>query len=188
MTELILVRHGQTEWNHQQRYQGQTDIPLDSTGMAQARELAEQLRNAPLEAIFSSDLQRAHRTASILAEHHSLEPIVDNRLREIFHGEWEGMLQSDIHTRYSEHIASFHKDPFNAAAPGGETVGQLQFRVLNAVIDIAARFPEGPVAVVSHGLAIATLLAQQKEGSLDRVFELIPENAVPVYFHFSIPE
>ncbi|MBN1267068.1 MAG: histidine phosphatase family protein [Anaerolineales bacterium] len=187
MTELILIRHGQTEWNQIKRYQGHTDIPLNDTGIDQALQLAERLHSTPLEAVYTSDLQRAFLTASYLADSRSLVPVIDQRLREINHGQWEGMLHGDIQRLFPDHLARFDKDPINAAAPGGETIGQLQQRMLKAVNDIICGFPNGPVAVVSHGLALATLLAQQQEGSLNHVFDLIPENAVPVYLQINIP-
>jgi alpha-ribazole phosphatase len=180
MTELILIRHGRTDWNQEKRYQGQQDIPLNTAGIRQASQLAERLCRSHLEAVYTSDLKRALQTASILAEALGLNPVPDPRLREINHGQWEGLLYDDIRTRFPEEYARFHTDPVNAAAPGGEQISCVQQRVENALADIVSRHPDGSVAVVSHGLALATFLSQKNDGSLDRVFEWIPGNAEPV--------
>jgi broad specificity phosphatase PhoE len=137
-----------------------------------------------VEAVYTSDLKRAFDTAAILAEALALNPIPDPRLREINHGQWEGMLYDDIRARFPDEYARFHTDPAAAAAPGGERISCVQQRVEDALIDIVSRHPAGRVAVVSHGLALATFLAQKNDGSLERVFEWIPENAEPIVLGF----
>jgi len=188
MTELILIRHGQTDWNLERRYQGQADIPLNSTGIRQAFALAEKLHRTPLKAVYTSDLQRAHQTARILADDHSLEPASDARLREIHHGEWEGLVHQDILDRHADSFRRFQQHPAGSAAPGGETAALVQQRMLEAVQDILTAWPAGPVAIVSHGLALATVLAHQQDVSLEQVFDLIPGNADPVFLIFNSPQ
>ena len=181
MTDLILIRHGRTDWNQQKRYQGQIDISLNEEGVKQAHVTAEQLRDIPLEAVYASDLQRAHHTARILSKPRNLTPVPDPRLREINHGEWEGLLYEEIRARYPVEFARFHEDPANASAPGGESILSLHQRVCSSFQDIISRHPDGQVAVVSHGLALATILAKHHDGNLKRVFTWIPDNAQPVY-------
>ena len=96
MTEIWIVRHGQTDWNVEGRYQGQADRPLNAVGLAQAQQAAEQLRGRDFAAIYSSDLQRARVTAEIIAGQLGLPVQVDRRLREVNQGEWEGLLTADI--------------------------------------------------------------------------------------------
>lgn len=97
MTRLILVRHGETDWNVEGRYQGHSDVPLNARGRAQAARLAEALRGSDIRAIYSSDLARARETAEALAHATRLAVQHDPRLREIDQGDWEGMLFLEIH-------------------------------------------------------------------------------------------
>ena len=179
MTELWLVRHGQTDWNLQGRYQGQADMALNSTGLAQARELAAQLEGQPFSVIYSSDLQRARQTAQILANHLGLTLHLDPRLREIHQGEWQGLLVSELSVRYSEAMAARRSNPVEARAPGGESVAEVAARVWAAAGDIARAHPAERVLVVSHGLALATLIAKGRGMPLEQVYALIPDNAHP---------
>lgn len=179
MTELWLVRHGQTDWNREGRYQGQADLPLNATGLAQARALAERLDGEHFDAIYASPLQRALRTAMILAARLGLEVRLDPRLREINQGEWQGMLVSDIAARYAGELAQREVDPLNVRAPGGESVPEVAVRMWAAADDIARAYPAGRVLVVSHGLALATLVARGRGIPLEQVYTLIPDNGAP---------
>lgn len=85
---LLLVRHGETEWNQQMRFQGQTDIPLNAKGLEQAESIATRLQHEPLQAIYSSDLRRAWQTAEVIARYHELSPIPHPDLREMSYGVW----------------------------------------------------------------------------------------------------
>ena len=177
MTVLYLIRHGQTDWNLQGRYTGQSDIPLNATGEQQARAAAAQLAGVKLDAIVASDLQRARRTAEIIAARMGLPVQTDPRLREIHQGVWEGMHFAEIKTHYEEAFQRRKRNPLGVAPPGGETVGQVQKRVLAALRDICAQYPHQQVAVVSHGLALAIIKASLSGHPIQRVWELIPPNA-----------
>jgi broad specificity phosphatase PhoE len=178
MTLLLLVRHGETDWNREGRYQGQADPPLNETGRAQAESLARQLEGRSLEAIYSSDLQRAYDTARRIASRLGLPLQVDRRLREINQGEWEGMLVTDIMARYPTEWASRQQDRLHTRPPGGETLVELAQRLWVAVDEIALRYPVGPVLIVSHGLALATLLCRVDGIPLEQAHTLIPDNAL----------
>lgn len=178
MTTLLLIRHGQTAWNLEGRYTGQSDVPLNDTGRTQARELAARLQNIPPDAIIASDLIRARETAEIIAAHLGILAIqTDHRLREVNQGQWEGMYFPDIVARYAQEFASREADPLNVAPPGGETVGQVQERVHASVDDIVARHPEQRVAVVAHGMVLALIRLQAYRYPIERVWELLPPNA-----------
>lgn len=176
-TELWLVRHGQTDWNVEGRYQGQADMPLNEIGIEQARDLAERLRDVIFSAIYSSDLQRASSTARILAG--DKEVRIDPRLREIHQGEWEGQLFSVIRQQYADYFAQRKENPLQSRPPGGESLLEVAERVKYCVDEIANQFAGERVLIVSHGLAIATLLAAVKGYPLEKAFELIPDNAEP---------
>lgn len=179
MTELWLIRHGQTDWNVAGRYQGQADIPLNETGLAQAAALAAQLNGKPFSAIYSSDLMRTRQTADALAAHTGLPVRLDSRLREIHQGDWEGLYIKDVVAAHPEARSEFLSNPGAARAPGGESVLEVSNRVIAAVHDIAANHPHGRVLVVSHGLAIATLICKAENMALSSVYSLIPDNASP---------
>jgi alpha-ribazole phosphatase len=179
MTELILIRHGETDWNLEGRYQGQSDVPLNDHGLRQAHALAERLRGERLDAIYSSDLSRARETAAVLAEATGAPLILDRRLREIDQGRWEGMLFEDIRGRYAEAFQRRKQDPLRVAPPGGETVGQLRQRVLDILKEILRQHPQGRVALVSHGLALALLKVHVGGHPIETVWDHIPHNAQP---------
>jgi alpha-ribazole phosphatase len=181
MKRLCLIRHGQTDWNLDGRYQGQSDVPLNENGRAQARHLAGQLQEHPFSTIRTSDLWRARETAEIIADSLHLPIIPDPRLREINQGKWEGQQVETIRSRYAELWERRKEDPANVRPPGGETVSEVATRVQAALDDIIASQPAKPVLVVSHGLAIATALCKVRGIPVGLAYSLIPENAEPVW-------
>jgi alpha-ribazole phosphatase len=180
MTELWLVRHGQTDWNAEGRYQGQADMPLNAAGLCQAEAIADQLAGQTFAAIYSSDLRRAYRTAESIAARLSLPIRVDTRLREIHQGEWQGLHVSEIATRYASEVSQWHASPTTTRAPGGETVAEVAARVGAAADEIARLYRGERVLIVSHGLALSTLIARARGVPLERVYTLIPDNATAV--------
>jgi broad specificity phosphatase PhoE len=180
MTEFWLVRHGLTDWNLEGRFQGQSDAQLNAEGVFQAEELAEKLMKAgAFDAIFASDLQRAYRSAEIIAGRLDLPVQIDRRLREVNQGEWEGMLIRDIVDSYRNTWEDRRANPETARAPGGESVVEVTARMIQAADEIAARHPNGRVLVVSHGLALATLVCTARNIPLANVYSHILNNAEP---------
>jgi 2,3-bisphosphoglycerate-dependent phosphoglycerate mutase len=146
VTTILLARHGETDWNREGRFQGWADPPLNEAGREQAQALAGQLAEVPLEAVYSSDLRRAHETALIVAEPHGVPVVVDRGLREIDVGSWSGLTRMEIETRFP---GAEHHD--------GETREEHLARVLEAVERIACAHPGGRILVVSHGGSLRTL-------------------------------
>jgi alpha-ribazole phosphatase len=179
MAELWLVRHGQTDWNVEGRYQGQSDVPLNEAGLNQARLLAESLRGSHFDALYCSDLKRASRTAEILGQELGLPVIVDHRLREICQGEWEGLLVDEIARRFSASVSAWENRTREVRAPGGESVAEVAARVAQAADAIALAHPGQRILIVSHGLALATLICQSQGIPLAEVYSHIPDNAHP---------
>lgn len=140
MTTILLARHGETEWNRTGRYQGWADPPLNETGRAQARLLAEQLRSTPFDAVYSSDLRRARETAEIVAAPHGVPVVVEPGLREIDVGEWSGLTRAQVEARFPDD-----------ERPGGETRQHHTARVLAAAERIARAHPGQRILLVSHG-------------------------------------
>lgn len=176
MTHLYLVRHGQTDWNVEGRWQGQADVPLNERGRQQAAHIARSLSEVGLVAIYSSDLIRAHETAGVLADLTGLEVQLDPRLREIHQGQWQGLLVTDIEEQYGREFRRRRNDPLNVAPPGGETVLQVRERVVDAIQDIVQQHPHERVAVVSHGFALAVIQVHYQNRPVTDAWELIPEN------------
>lgn len=155
MTEILLVRHGQTDWNAERRWQGHDDRPLNKLGRDQARELAGRLRDEPLEAIYTSDLRRARETAEILAARRDIEVHELPALREIDVGSWAGLTTAEIAELFPAQVDRMRDDGFGWE--GGETPDQLTKRVVEAVRGIAAAHPGGRVLLVAHGGVIRVL-------------------------------
>lgn len=176
MTQLLLIRHGQTDFNDEGRLQGQLDVPLNARGVEQARRMAQALKGAQIHAIYSSDLQRARATARELAEVTGLPVRIDPRLREVHLGEWQGKLAKDVQTAESDIYWQRRKYPAVVAPPGGETAIQVQERLLAAINDIVERHPAETAAIVSHGFAIAVTLAYFRDIPISQVWSLVPEN------------
>ncbi len=183
---LWLVRHGQTDWNQEGRYQGQLDLPLNQAGREEARRQAAILAQRPLAAIYCSDLLRARQTAEMLARASGAPLILDSRLREVALGEWEGQLFSDNRARNPAEIHTRQLHPLHSRPPGGETLWEGWQRVKSAVDEIAARHPAQEVAIVAHGLSLAVLIAYQEDHDLSQAFKRIPENGTPVRMEWKI--
>jgi glucosyl-3-phosphoglycerate phosphatase len=144
----VLWRHGQTIWNVEHRFQGQTDIPLDETGEAQAEYAARRLATLRPDAIFSSDLTRAASTAAPLARLTGLTVTLDKDLRERSGGDWEGLTDDEIAERYPAERATWNP-------PNGEPTAAVADRVRAALARIAVTIADGRLAVVvSHGAAL----------------------------------
>ena len=158
MTRLLLVRHGETTWNHEGRLQGQTDVELSDFGREQARRLGARLAGEPLQAAYASDLKRCWETATIALAGRGLALQPDPGLREVHLGSWQGRTWPELRAQLPEETAWVEADLVNRAPPGGESRLQLQQRIVGAVEAIAARHPDGLVLVVSHGGALRAFL------------------------------
>ena len=151
MTELLLIRHGETDWNRQGRFQGQSDVPLNSAGHAQAQRLAARLAAEPQDALFTSDLQRARQTAAPLAAAWARTPVALAGLREQNFGMLEGLQASTIQAQHPVLWAGWLQQDLDFAAPGGESQRQFYTRVLAAVQALAAAHAGQRLVVVTHG-------------------------------------
>jgi broad specificity phosphatase PhoE len=176
MTTLVLIRHGQTDWNLEGRWQGQADPPLNETGREQARRVAEYQGRLGFAALYSSDLQRAMETAQIIGAEMRLPVILDPRLREINLGKWQGMLSADVQAQYPDEFRTWHESPLGAHPPDGEDIPRLAVRVLEVINEMIARYSKRRVGVVTHELPIAIVLCRSAGLGLEHLREMIPEN------------
>jgi broad specificity phosphatase PhoE len=162
-TELILIRHGESLWNVERRWQGQADPPLTERGRAQARDAAARIAALAPQALYASDLARAFETAAILGGALGLEPTPEPRLREFHVGAWSGLTKPEIDARWPGEYARFRRREPDVRPGGGESPRELLKRVLAALADIAAGHPGERVAVVSHGGVALSLTSLRLE-------------------------
>jgi 2,3-bisphosphoglycerate-dependent phosphoglycerate mutase len=146
VTTILLARHGETDWNREGRFQGWADPPLNEAGRAQASALAERLRETPFDAVYSSDLRRAHETAVVVAEPHGIPVVSDPGLREIDVGSWSGLTRAEIEERFP---GADHHD--------GESRAHHLARVLATAERIARAHVGERILIVSHGGSLRAL-------------------------------
>jgi probable phosphoglycerate mutase len=156
-TRLLLIRHGESTWNAEGRWQGQSDPPLSERGRIQARVLALALAEEPIAQVVSSDLARARETATILAEHLALEVEIESRLRELDVGAWSGLGHPEIGRRFGEDLARFRSGDDSVRPGGGESRSEVRVRARHALADLEERHAGSQVAVVTHGGLIWSL-------------------------------
>ena len=157
---LILVRHGKTDWNEIGMCQGISDVPLNNNGLEQASKLAISLKDVNLDVIYSSDLQRAITTAEKVAEYHDLNVNIEDDLREMDQGVFEGLEFTYIREKYSDVLKEWRESPETLILPGGESLTAVQDRAHRAIMKIFDEYNNKNVLVVSHNLTIITLLCK----------------------------
>jgi broad specificity phosphatase PhoE len=163
VTRVVLIRHGQTDWNAQDRWQGQTPVPLNAIGYEQAAKLAEHLKDFSLEALYTSDIPRAYQTAAVVGDAIGLQPLVDVRLRELRAGRFEGLSQAVLRTRFAAELLQWNTN-LDYTPPGGESRRKTQERALHAFRDITTFDPNREIAIVTHGGTIRLLLMRLFRG------------------------
>jgi 2,3-bisphosphoglycerate-dependent phosphoglycerate mutase len=155
---LLLVRHGQSTWNHEHRIQGQLDPPLSGEGRRQAVQLGHRLAGRAFAGFYTSDLKRAIETSSFIGEAVRMEPTPMPELREIFLGEWEGLQTEELAVRYPQLWTDWIEEPNWDLVPGGEGSAVFEARVDAALDLLFRRHQEGDVLVVTHGGVIQIAL------------------------------
>jgi alpha-ribazole phosphatase len=158
--KLLLIRHGQTDWNIARRFQGQSNVPLNEVGRKQATALADRLSGQQIDIIYSSDLERAAETANITLQMSVCKPDLhlDRRLREINFGDWEGLSYNEIKEKYPEALLARENDVYKNAPPNGETLEQLCTRVQSMLDELYAKHKDQTVLLVAHGGVLQILL------------------------------
>jgi broad specificity phosphatase PhoE len=149
VTTILLARHGESDWNRAKRWQGFADRPLTGLGREQAEALADRLRNTELDAVYSSDLQRARKTAAIVARSKDLGVEVVRDLREVDVGSWSGLTHAEAEARFPDGYARWLQG--GEGWDDGETYAQMSRRVIGAILRIAEQHDNGRVLVVAHG-------------------------------------
>jgi len=175
--QIFLVRHGATDWNLQGRCQGSSDRTLSDAGIRQAEQTAALLGHENLHAIYSSHLQRARQTAEVISQPHDLPVLIEADLRELDHGELEGLTFNEIKTRYAEFLARWRSEPADTRVPGGERLADVAKRAWNGLNQIVQRHAEAErIVVVSHNFPILGIICRVTGTHLNdyRTFHLDP--------------
>jgi len=157
MTEIILVRHGETEWNVSEVFRGRIDIELNQTGIKQAELLAEYLSDLKLDAIYSSPLKRALTTAEIIASYHKLDVEITPGLIDFDYGEWQGLPHQEVKDKYKELYVEWIKNPHQVKIPAGESLDEVRKRAIGVIDNVIAKY-EGTVVLVSHRVVNKVLI------------------------------
>ena len=151
MTRIILVRHGETEWNRVERFRGRADVPLNGTGLVQAettgRRIAAEWSPA---AIYSSPLSRAVKTAEAIARYFELPVQAHPGLIDINYGQWQGLTPGEARERWPEVVNAWYNSPNTARIPGGETIDELSTRVQEVINEMVVRYEGRTIVLVSH--------------------------------------
>ena len=159
--QIVLVRHGATDWNLQGRCQGATDRALNAVGIRQARDIAATFTAEPIAAIYSSNLKRARQTAQSIAEPHNLPVLIENDIRELDHGELEGLTFNEIKHNYPDFISRWRTTPAEIRVPGGERLADVAERAWNGLNRIAGQHEDGKtLIVVSHNFPILGIVCR----------------------------
>lgn len=181
-TTLVLVRHGETDWNRERRYQGHADQPLNDAGRSQALELASRLRDEPVTALYTSPLRRASETAQILADGFDLVARTLDALLEIDVGAWEGLTVDEVRERYPNRV----DQDWRSGWEDGETYDELERRVVPALIELGPRHDGGHILAVTHAGPLRAAIAASKGLSYDEARPLIGPLENCAVFRFEI--
>ena len=157
MTTILLARHGETDWNREDRFQGHADPPLNRTGRAQAVDLSIALMAEELAAVYSSPLRRALETAEVVAASHGLEPIPVDDLREVDVGSWSGLTRAEVEERFPAQFARWLD--YGQGWEDGETYEEMGRRAVEALLRLAAAHEGERVLAVTHGGPIRAAFA-----------------------------
>jgi broad specificity phosphatase PhoE len=184
-THMYLVRHGETDWNREQRLQGVLDVPLNETGVAQARRLADYFAVVPIAGVVTSPLVRASVTAAVLAEVCACPLQIDPRLREIDHGSWSGLTLPDIGQRCPAFVRNRQLTAAAFDVSGGESLSEASRRASDALADLLSAYDGQAVLVVGHGITLALMWCAANGLDHARFHEHLSPNAGVVFLTFS---
>jgi len=158
MTRFILVRHGRTAWNREERFRGRHDLLLDETGLRQAYAAAVHLLDRPITAVYSSPLKRTMETAKVIANQRGLPVQRHEGLLDIDFGRWQGLNAEEARAQDPELFRTWLEEPHKVRFPGGEALEDVRTRVTDAVEELAGAHPEETVVLVSHMVVCKVLM------------------------------
>ncbi|MFC2047701.1 histidine phosphatase family protein [Chloroflexota bacterium] len=157
ITEIVLTRHGETDWNVAEIFRGRIDVELNETGMKQAELLAEYLTERKIDAIYSSPLRRALKTAEVIAGCHKLDVEITPGLVDFNYGKWQGLLHQEVKAKHKELYTEWIYHPDKVKMPAGDTLDDVRKRAINVVDEVIAKY-QGTVVLVSHRVVNKVLI------------------------------
>jgi broad specificity phosphatase PhoE len=175
--QIILVRHGATDWNLQGRCQGSSDRHLSEVGIRQAEQIAERLRVEGIAAVYSSGLRRARETAEHISRPHNLPVLIEDAVRELDHGDLEGLTFNEIKSSHSDFLVRWRSEPAEISVPGGERLADVAERAWEGLHRIALRHADPEqIVIVSHNFPILGIICRITGTHLNdyRTFHLDP--------------
>ena len=189
-TNLVLVRHGETEWNKSSRYQGVMDIELNKKGKSQAEQLYGFLKDEDFDAIYSSTLKRAYHTIKDIADYQDKDVITIADLMEINFGEWEGLTFSEIEKDYPDLAKKWAEDPTCCKPPEGEHIKEVEERAGKTIDRIVDENTDNKILIATHGGIVRIIIAYLLELPLSRIFSIEVDNVsisrIKFYEHYPV--
>ena len=159
--QIVLVRHGATDWNLEHRCQGSSDRDLSDVGRRQAEQLGDRLRQETIHGVYASDLRRARRTAEFISGHHKLPVIIEESIRELDHGHLEGLTFNEIKQNYGDFLTRWRSEPAELRVPGGERLADVAERAWLGLNQIVAHHDAADtIVVVSHNFPIVGIVCR----------------------------
>jgi probable phosphoglycerate mutase len=181
MAQLILVKHGETDWNRQNRVQGTLDIPLNGEGENEAKRISDELLTFKIDAVYSSPASCSFHTARKIADTRRLKVKKMNELKELNHGVWQGLLVKDIKKRYKRQYNIWKSSPTAGRPPSGEFMRDACDRAVNAMHKIADRHKDESVCVVSGDIVLSIIKCYLTNIDLEKVWKFVPGKAWEVF-------
>ncbi|MBW2056422.1 MAG: histidine phosphatase family protein [Deltaproteobacteria bacterium] len=176
-TSIYLVRHGQTQWNREEIFRGTADVPLNDSGILEARLAGRALKDKPVRAVYTSPLARARQTAEAIAGFHGLEVAVLEGLKDLCFGKWQGVSHRTVRERYPELYRQWLERPDKVSFPEGESLGALQSRAVEAVKGLIPKHPEQTIVIVSHRVVNRALICGLVGIDLSRFWQIGQDTA-----------
>lgn len=175
MTKVILACNGRTDWNSNGRIQGLLDIPLNAEGYRQAKEVAEELSDMRIDAVYSGALCRTYQTARIIAQPHKLKVKKITAFNDINYGTWQGMLVDDVKKKHKKSYGLWRSRPLYSKPPKGEGIKEVEQRVVSNVEKLVARHKHQILCLVSHPIINTVIKCHFLKQDLNKIWEILPE-------------
>ena len=158
MTEIILIRHGETDWNRDQVFRGRIDVALNEVGLTQARALQGSLHDSEIDGMYSSPLSRAFETASILGEKRNVDVNTEEGLIDVDFGKWQGLSHQKVKEEYKDLYETWLAQPDLVTFPDGESLKEVRIRSMESLEEVIKNNPGKTLALVSHRVVLKVLL------------------------------
>ena len=183
MTTLYIVRHGETAWNAEEIFRGRADVPLNATGLRQAALLGDYFGEKPLDAVFTSPMARAYRTAASIATARGLAPVETPELIDLDFGVWQGLARADVKQRWPELYRAWREHPERVRFPDGESLEDVRAR-LGRLLKRVAEHPGG-VALVTHRVVAKVLILMLRGLAETHFWDIRLDNAAVTEFELT---